>query len=142
MTMSHEQSEALLARPLVAVLSTVDAAGNPRTAPVWFHWQDGAAYVFTGRTTLKWRNLQRHPYASLCIDEREPPYSGVILDGPIEESDRSLHELVLGMALRYYGEERGRPFAEAYREGGSAAANAVAFKLTPDRVYTWRSDSY
>ena len=57
MTMSHEQSEALLARPLVAVLSTVDAAGNPRTAPVWFHWQDGAAYVFTGRTTLKWRNL-------------------------------------------------------------------------------------
>ena len=56
MTMSHEQSEALLARPLVAVLSTVDAAGNPRTAPVWFHWEDGAAYVFTGRATLKWRN--------------------------------------------------------------------------------------
>ena len=69
--------------------------------------------MFTGRDTLKWRNIQRYPYASLCVDWREPPYESIILDGPIEEVDRSLYELVHLMALRYYGKEQGEKFSEA-----------------------------
>ena len=66
--------EAFLDQTLVAVISTIDRAGRPRTAPIWFHWEDGAAYMFTARSSLKWRNIQRYPYASLCVDWREPPY--------------------------------------------------------------------
>ena len=120
-----------LRRALVAVLSTVDSSGRPRSAPIWFHWEDGAAYMFTGRNTLKWRNIQRYPYASLCVDWREPPYKSIILDGSIEEVERPLYELVLLMALRYYGREEGAKFAEDYKD---QSKNVAVFRLVPERV--------
>ena len=42
-----------LRQTLVAVISTVDKSGRPRSAPIWIHWEDGAAYMFTDRSTLK-----------------------------------------------------------------------------------------
>ena len=137
MTMTEEQIETFLKRPLVAVLGTVDNGGRPRAAPTWFHWEDGAAYMFTSRTSLKWRNIQRRPYASLCVDWREVPYEGVILDGLVEESDRPIHELVLAMSLRYYGEDHGRTFAEQYR---GQRPDIAAFALTPRRIASFVSD--
>ena len=120
-----------LSRTLVAVISTVDGEGRPRSAPIWYHWEDGAAYMFTGRRTLKWRNIARNPVASLCVDWREPPYKSVILDGPVEEVQRPLYDLVLAMAVRYYGDEEGRAFAEGYRQ---QSENTVIFRLTPTRI--------
>ena len=120
-----------LSRTLVAVISTVDGEGRPRSAPIWYHWEDGAAYMFTGRRTLKWRNITRNPVASLCVDWREPPYRSVILDGPVEEVQRPLYDLVLAMAVRYYGDEEGRAFAEGYRQ---QSENIVIFRLTPTRI--------
>ena len=131
MTTIPTRVDEFLSRTLVAVVSTVDGDGRPRSAPIWFQWEDGAAYMFTGRNTLKWRNISRHPFASLCVDWREPPYSSVILDGPVEEVERPLYDLVLGMAVRYYGEEEGRAFAEEYR---GDRPEIVVFRLTPARV--------
>ena len=120
-----------LRQTLVAVISTVDRNGRPRSAPIWFHWEDGAVYMFTDRSTLKWRNIQRYPYASLCVDWREPPYKSIILDGAIEEAGRPLYELVLSMALRYYGKEKGAEFAEEYK---NKSGNVAVFRLVPERV--------
>ena len=120
-----------LRQTLVAVISTVDRNGRPRSAPIWFHWEDGAVYMFTDRSTLKWRNIQRYPYASLCVDWREPPYKSIILDGEIEEVGRPLYELVLSMALRYYGKEKGAEFAEEYK---NKSENVAVFRLVPERV--------
>ena len=120
-----------LRQTLVAVISTVDRNGRPRSAPIWFHWEDGAVYMFTDRSTLKWRNIQRYPYASLCVDWREPPYKSSILDGAIEEVGRPLYELVLSMSLRYYGKEKGAEFAEEYK---NKSENVAVFRLVPERV--------
>ena len=120
-----------LRQTLVAVISTVDRNGRPRSAPIWFHWEDGAVYMFTDRSTLKWRNIQRYSYASLCVDWREPPYKSIILDGAIEEVGRPLYELVLSMALRYYGKEKGAEFAEEYK---NKLENVAVFRLIPERV--------
>ncbi len=120
-----------LSQTLVAVISTVDSNGHLRSAPIWYHWEDGSAYMFTGRRTMKWRNIMRNPVASLCVDWREPPYKSVILDGSIEEAQRPLYDLVLSMAVRYYGEEDGRAFAEGYRE---QSEDTVIFRLTPTRI--------
>ena len=137
MTMNQEQLESFLKQPLVAVIGTVDRAGRPRSAPIWFHWEDGAAYMFTGRTTLKWRNIQRNPRASLCVDWREPPYESVIMDGRVEEVARPVFDLVLSMALRYYGEEEGRAFAEGYRHDST---QVVVFRLVPERIASFTED--
>ena len=108
MTKIEPHVDQFLSQTLVGVISTVDAQGRPCSAPIWYQWEDGAAYFFTGRRTLKWRNLLREPHASLCVDWREPPYKSVILSGVVEEVDRPLYDLVLSMAVRYYGEEEGK----------------------------------
>lgn len=131
MVMISDEVNEFLEQPLVAVISTVDADGRPRSTPIWFHWEDGVAYMFTSRGTLKWRNLEANPYASLCVDWRELPYRSVILDGPVEEVDRPLYDLVLQTARRYYGEEKGTAFAEGYR---GDMPNVVVFRLNPSRV--------
>ena len=136
MPMTQEQQEVFLKQPEVAVISTIDEFGRPRSAPIWFLWEDGAAYMFTARRTLKWRNLQSRPYASLCVDKRDAPYSSVVMDGPVQETDRPLYELVLSMALRYYGEKKGRSFAEGYRD----APGVVAFKLSPRHIASYTPD--
>jgi len=123
--------EEFLRQTLVGVISTIDKKGRPRTAPIWFHWENGSAYMFTDRSSLKWRNIQRNPYASLCVDWREPPYRSVILDGLVEEVDRPLHELVLMMALRYYGDKVGVEFAQEYKD---PSTNVAAFRLVPERI--------
>ena len=135
--MTDEQITEFLERTQVAVISTTDQAGRPRSAPIWYQWEEGAAYMFTDRKTLKWRNILERPYASLCVDWREPPYVSVIIDGPVEEVSRSVYELVLGMALRYYGEEKGRAFAEGYRDNPNDVA---AFRLVPRYIASFGSD--
>ena len=90
-----------LKQPEVAVISTIDEFGRPRSAPIWFLWEDGAAYMFTARRTLKWRNLQSRPYASLCVDKRDAPYSSVVMDGSV-----SLRACVVDGAAILRGEKR------------------------------------
>jgi PPOX class probable F420-dependent enzyme len=137
MAMSEERLESFLGETRVAVISTVDSSSRPRAAPIWFHWDQGHAYLFTGRRTLKWRNLERNPHVVLCVDDRDPPYASAMIEGVAEEvSDRSLYDEVLDMAVRYYGDEKGRPFAENYRENDSA----VLFRVVPERIVSFESD--
>ena len=131
MTIIEPHLDEFLGQTLVGVISTVDANGRPCSAPIWYHWEDGAAYFFTGRQTLKWRNLLREPHASFCVDWREPPYKSVVLSGVVEEVDRQLYDLVLSMAVRYYGEEEGRKFADSFLE---EETDLVVFRLIPTRV--------
>ena len=137
MSMTDQELQKFLSETHVAVISTIDADNHPRSAPIWFHWEDGAAYLFTGRGTLKWRNIQRNPQVSLCVDWREPPYRSAIIQGVAEEVDRSMYDLVLSMSIRYYGEEKGRAFAEGYRD---TPQGVVAFRIVPERIASFVSD--
>ena len=87
--------------------------------------------MITGRTSAKWRNIQVQPYASLCVDRRDPPYAAVILSGPITEVDRPVYEIIRSMALRYLGDKEGQEFADMHKGN---RPSSVAFKLTPDSV--------
>ena len=127
-----------LRQTLVAVLGTTNESESPHLVPVWFTWENGAAYMVTDRKSTKWRNILAQPYASLCVDDRHPPYSGVILSGPVEEVDRPVYEIIRSMALRYLGEKEGEEFANLQRMNGIANNNnspsGVVFRLTPDNV--------
>ena len=54
MTTIEPHVDEFLSQTLVGVISTVDAQGRPCSAPIWYQWEDGAAFFFTGRRTLKW----------------------------------------------------------------------------------------
>jgi PPOX class probable F420-dependent enzyme len=123
--------DAFLGETQVVVLATINKKGLPHLTPIWFTWEDDLAYMFTSRTSAKWRNIQCDPNVSLCADRREPPYAAVVLYGLATEVDRSVYGLVLPMAVRYYGEEEGLEFAATYKGDSSGT---VVFRLTPDRV--------
>jgi PPOX class probable F420-dependent enzyme len=74
----------MLDRARTAVLATVRADGSPHTAPIWFDL-DGDTLVFTtGESTVKGRNMRRDPRISLCIEEEEPPFHFVVIEGSSE----------------------------------------------------------
>ena len=65
----------------LTVLATVRADGRPHTAPIWFDL-DGDTLVFTtGENTVKGQNMRRDPRVSLCIEEEEPPFHFVVIEG-------------------------------------------------------------
>ena len=97
--------DTFLRQTLIGVLGITSRTQTPHLTPIWFSWEDVAAYMFTSRTSAKWRNILELPYASLCVDRRDPPYSGIILYGPVTEVDRPVYELVTSMALRYFDEK-------------------------------------
>ncbi|MCA9851580.1 MAG: TIGR03618 family F420-dependent PPOX class oxidoreductase [Dehalococcoidia bacterium] len=133
------ETAAFLAETRVAVIATIDEHGAPRTAPIWFLWDEesGSPVLFTSRSTKKWRNLQANPRVSLCVNHREPPYAAVILDGRAEEvTGRSLYDDVRRMAVAYYGEAEGVAFAERYRGDRPDIAH---FRIVPDRIVHQRS---
>ena len=87
--------------------------------------------MFTGAKTLKWKNLSVNPYASLCVDFREPPYRSVVVHGKIQTVEKPIHEFVKNMADRYYGPVEGPEFAALYPDNKKGI---VIFRLVPDKI--------
>ena len=126
-----EEADVFLNQTQIAVISTVGADYRPHSVPIWYEWDGNCALMFTGTNTLKWKNLSHNPYATLCVDFREPPYKSVVIHGKVEEIKIPLQDFVKKLAIRYYGEEEGREFADLYpddKKGG------VVFKLIPDKI--------
>ncbi|MGA4838113.1 PPOX class F420-dependent oxidoreductase [Streptomyces sp. G45] len=93
-------------------LSTVRADGSPHVAPIWF-LLDGDEIVFnTGKDTVKGRNLARDGRVALCVDDDQPPYAFVVLQGSarISEDPEQLRHWAARIGGRYMGEDRAEEF--------------------------------
>lgn len=60
--------EELLSMRLIANLGTLDPSGTIHLVPMWFERVGSHIHIPTSHRTRKYRNLQRHPYASVMID--------------------------------------------------------------------------
>jgi len=102
-------------------LATVRADGRPHVAPIWFvldtSGTDGGSpigdIVFnTGADTLKGKALRRDPRASLCVDDEQPPFSFVTIEGTVTISE-DLDEIAHWAAViggRYMGQDRAEEY--------------------------------
>lgn len=113
--MNEEEWRAFLSEGTrTAKLSTVRADGTPHIAPVWFVL-DGDDLLFnTGKETVKGKNLLRSGRAAICVDDEQPPFAFVVVQGPVEVSEEpdELLASAVRIAERYMGKERGRAFGE------------------------------
>jgi PPOX class probable F420-dependent enzyme len=95
-------------------LATVREDGRPHVVPIWFDLDnDGATVVFTtGYDTVKARNMRRDPRVTLCVDEEQPPFAFVQIEGTatLEDNAPDLLQWATRIAGRYMGPEQ----AEAY----------------------------
>ena len=126
-----QQTDLFLQQTRVAILGTINHDGSPLLSPMWFTWENSVVNMITRRSSVKWRNLQTRPLASLCVDDRNIPYAAVILSGPIMEIRAPIYEFIGSMARRYLGETNGLEFAEPYKNNSDSS---VVFQLTPERI--------
>jgi PPOX class probable F420-dependent enzyme len=131
--MADEQVQAFLTAlpPRTGKLATVRADGRPHVAPVWYEVDSDGALVFnTGASTVKGRNLQRDPRASICVDD-DRTFSFVVVEGVAEISD-DLDE-VRRWATRLGGRYMGAARAEEYGARNGVAGELVV-RLRPGRI--------
>jgi len=112
-------------------LGYVAADGRPLIAPVWFLVEDGRLVFNTGANTAKGRALQRDPRVVLLVDDEQPPFSFVQVQGTAElsENDPDLRGTATRIAARYMGEQRADEYGER-----NAVPGELVVRITPRKV--------
>jgi PPOX class probable F420-dependent enzyme len=64
----------LLSGPMTAVITTVGADGMPQSTAVWFLLDEGVVKASISTDRQKYRNLRRHPNATLLVFDPTNPY--------------------------------------------------------------------
>ena len=114
-----------------AKVATARKDGRPHVVPVWFVL-DGEDVVFTtGANSVKGQALRRDPYACLCIDDQAPPFSFVMVEGPVELSTDpdELRRVATRIGGRYMGATRAEEFGAR-----NAAEGELLVRLRPTNV--------
>ena len=77
-----------LDRDMIGWLTTVTAAGQPQTFPIWFLWHDGEVLVYSDRRAKRNENLRTNPRVSLHLNDDGRGNDVVLLEGEarIDES--------------------------------------------------------
>jgi len=133
--MTPAELQVFLRRPLVAVLSTIRPDGSLHSAAIWYEFEDGRFYFWTGENSVKGRNLRKSPHAAVCIATHEEPFQYVTARGRCDITKVGLRERSLSIARRYYSEER----ACAFVSEDLAAGGSVLVVLTPDKIVSEQS---
>ena len=121
--LSTDECYAFCARPVrPAILATVRADGRPHAAPIWYDL-DGRQFVFTTiAETVKGRNLRRDPRLMLCIQDDQPPFAYVRVEGTATLDDDAGH-------VRAWAERIGGRYMGAERAAEYGARNGVPGEL-------------
>ncbi|MEZ4502985.1 MAG: TIGR03618 family F420-dependent PPOX class oxidoreductase [Dehalococcoidia bacterium] len=133
MPLSDQAFEQLMSEPLIVVFGTIGPTGAPHQAPVWFEWRDGAILIPTERGSQKWRNIERDPRVSVCIERREGPMAVALVSGTAEILDTDYSQYRARFYERYYGDE-----AEARLAANPTTPGQWALaRITPSKVITF-----
>ncbi len=128
---TDEIREFLSAGTRTGKLATTRKDGRPHVMPVWFVL-DGDDVVFnTGKETLKGRSIRRDGRISMLVDDEQPPFGFVQVNGTATWEDNpadSLHWATL-IAARYMGEDQ----ADAYGRR-NAVPGELLVRVNPERI--------
>src|SRR5438105_7674588 len=107
--MTHEEcKQFILEKPRPAIAAVVRADGRPHATPVWID-MDGDQFIFTtGRDSLKGKALLRDPRIALCVDDDQPPFSFLTIQGTatISEDLSELRYWAGRIGGRYMGQDQ------------------------------------
>ena len=131
--LTPDETEKLLGGTCLANLATVNRDGSPQVTPVWYGYRDGKFMIITHDSVLKTRNIRRDPRVSVSIATPDVPYAYLLAQGKARVTSDDLETIVTSICVRYWGDERGRAFAQQIMESGKG----VLIEITPERLATW-----
>jgi PPOX class probable F420-dependent enzyme len=106
--------------------------GSPMVVPIWFVVDDDGSLLFTTwRDTIKGKAIRRDGRVSLCVDEEQPPFAYVRVDGTatLEEDPERLRTWATRIAARYMGADRAAEYGE--RNG---VPGELLVRITPGKI--------
>jgi PPOX class probable F420-dependent enzyme len=121
----------LLDHPRTGKLATVRKDGRPHVVPVWFDL-DGDTIIFTTwHQSVKAANLRRDPRICMCVDDENPPFDFVQIEGTAEliNDAPALAHWAKKIAGRYMGSE----LADAYGKRNSVEGELLV-RVTPTHI--------
>jgi hypothetical protein len=131
--MSVEERETFLGEARVGILAVDEPGRGPLAVPIWYRYLDGVIELGIDGRSLKARLLRSAGRATLTVQDEQPPYRYVSVEGPIEFVDRVRD--VPEVAARYLGVELG----DWYAARNPATPNTVVVVLTPAH---WRTQDF
>ncbi len=127
--MSIAERASFLAGVHVGVLAVNEPRRAPLALPVWYRYVDGVIVINVAEGSKKEALLRKSKRATLTVQDEEPPYRYVSVEGPITiESGPSNPYPV---AIHYLGAESGIAYVEANPE----LFDTSVIRLTPKH---WR----
>jgi PPOX class probable F420-dependent enzyme len=129
--MNAEEINALLAKPLDAIIATQHRSGPPQLTPMWFYWDGHAFYFSTTRDRVKYANIKRNAEIALIVDDQSAhKYVSAHGHAKLVEDDKDhIMKLTLPIIRRYVPEDRANQMAAAMLE-----QDRVVIVLHPDKM--------
>jgi PPOX class probable F420-dependent enzyme len=112
-------------------LAVTRADGRPHVTPIWFVLDGDDVILNTGADGVKGKALRRDPRVSLSVDDQEPPYSFVVIEGTaaVSEDLGELRRWAVAIAGRYMGADRAEEFGAR-----NAVPGELLVRIRPSRV--------
>jgi PPOX class probable F420-dependent enzyme len=128
--MTSDEINALLAKPLEAVLAVSRPSGGPQLTVMWFYWDGEAFYFSTTRDRSKYPNIKRNPAVSLLVND-ETAHHYVVAYGRAEliEDDYDLIARLTDPIIAKYA-----PDAPPRTPEGERADHRLIIVLRPDTL--------
>ena len=132
MVMGKEAIRDFLQQVYVGVLGINRKNGAPQLVPVWYLYDGEAIWIVSEKEAFKVRNARRDPRVTLCVDDKLPPYKGVVVYGSVKFIEDDTLEMRRAIARRYLGDTLGDAHV-----GKSRPEEVVLLRLEPERFYSW-----
>jgi PPOX class probable F420-dependent enzyme len=130
--MTQDETRAfLLEGTQTAALATVRPDGRPHVAPIWFTLDCDDLLFNTGENTVKGANLQRDGRVALMVDDEEPPFAFVSIEGDVSLSDDldTMRYWATRIAARYMGEDQAEPYGKRNAVPGELLVRVRPMKI-------------
>jgi len=133
-TMTPQEMQAFLARPLVAHLAVVRGNRTPQLVPMWFLYENGVIYMSTRVNAAKLKHIRANPRVAVVVDVMEAPLKNkvVTLEGRAEIQTTGVKEIVTRIYQKYLGPDAARSPAAQH----NINEPRVILKITPKRIHT------
>ena len=100
-TTLSKTARALVQRPVIANVATVDHEGRPQVTPVWIDL-DGDDLVFnTAKGRVKTANLEHNPHVAVSIVDPDNSYNVVVVRGTVEGTEVGADAHIDSLAKKY-----------------------------------------
>lgn len=132
---TQEWHEFVMAGTRTGKLAVTLSDGRPHVTPIWFALDGDDMLLTTGESSLKGRVLRRDPRVSMCVDDQEPPYSFVVIQGEatISEDLDELRHWAAVLGGRYMGADRAAEYGARNGVPGELLVRIRPVKVIAER---------